>query len=149
MFTTPGNPKLGATYFHNFNSIIADTGTTAATFSPASLGVTFTNLPSTASSALFESSNGTFYEVIWNNVVNGNIGNSTPVTVSPTTVTVAFDKGGAIKTFDPTLGTAVQSSATGSSISIPLTDHPMVVALAPLATATPIPATWRHVLSQL
>lgn len=129
MFTTPGNPKLGATYFHNFTTIIADIGATAATFTPTRLSVSFTNLPATAQWGLLQSSARTFFLLVWNNVVNGNIGSSTPVTVPPTTVTVTFGQSGTIKTFDPIVGTAAQSTTTGLSTSISLTDHVLVITL--------------------
>ena len=79
--------------------MITDIGATAATFTPTRLSVSFTNLPATAQWGLLQSSARTFSLLVWNNVVNGNIGSSTPVTVPPTTVTVTFGQSGTIKTF--------------------------------------------------
>lgn len=127
LYTYTGTPKNSAIWLHNFTAILADLGFTRNSFQAGSLAISISNLPPSGTYALFQSSNGTFFLVIWNNVNNWNIAAGTPITIAGTTVSVGFPRIGTINVFDPTVGTAAQSTATAASATLSLADHPMIV----------------------
>ena len=119
--------KASATFFHNFNSIVADAGGTAKTFAPGFLSVTFSGLPATGASLLLQASNGTFFIIVWNNVNNWNFGTAAALVISSTNVTVTLAGSHTINVYDPTIGTTAQQTVTGSSVVISLTDYAQII----------------------
>jgi hypothetical protein len=133
MLNGPGNPKISGTYLHNFTTPLQDMGATAKTFAPGSLAYALSGLPTTGKSLLFQKSNGNFELIIWNNIEDWNFAAGTPIAIAPTTVTVGFSVGAtAVKTYDPTSGTAPIASQSGTkSVNISLKDYPLIVEIMP------------------
>jgi hypothetical protein len=141
IFASPGNPRPTANYLHNLSVPIADTAANARTFTPGSLGYTFSELPSTGASTLLQKSNGTFELVVWNNINNWDWNTNTPITISPTNVTINFtNTASSINVYDITLGSApIQSLTNANAVTFALRDYPMVVEIGAVATSTPTP----------
>lgn len=129
LFTSPGVIKTTGTYVGNFNTILADANITKATSATYdSLGFAVTNLPSPGGLYnLFQRSDGTYFLVLWNNVSNWNYSTGLAVAVTGTNVTVTFARSGTISTYDPTVGTSAQTTATGNSVTVNLADHPRII----------------------
>ena len=150
LFAGPGNPRPTATYLHNLSVPIADTASNAHTFTPGSLGYTFSGLPSTGASMLLQKSNGIFELVVWNNINNWDWNSNTPITINPTNVTVNLSTvASSIKVYDITSGTTpVQTLMNTNTFTFPLRDYAMVVEIVstaqnplPTATLTATPAS--------
>jgi len=121
LFDTSYNPKTSGTYIHNLTTILADTGTPTT---PGKLDYSVMAEPATVHDLLLQKSDGTFALVVWDEKFGGDGGASDQVTVdlghSRATVTV----------YDPTTGTSPTQTAHGvSSLSLTLTDHPVVIEL--------------------
>lgn len=127
-------PKPVATAIHNMFVLLTDTSASASTFTPGTLNYSVTNLPNpgtTGFSQLFQTSNGTFWIEVWNEAQDWNSGTGTPITVNPVNVTVNLGSTiGTVNVYDPYLGTtATQSLSNVSSVVVPLTDHPVFIAV--------------------
>lgn len=131
-FNADGTPRPAATALHNLTTLIADTGATAATFTPGLLTFTLTGTTSGDSSQIIAKSNGTYWLALWNETEAAN---------SPHTVTVGLPAAAsAVTLYDPLVGTtAVQSWSNVAAIAVPVTDHPTLLAI------TPAPITVEHV----
>jgi trimeric autotransporter adhesin len=129
----PGNPKLSATYMHNFTTPLKDAGATAKTFATGSLTYALNGLPSTGKSLLFQKSNGHYELIIWNNVTNWNSSAGSPITIGPTNVTVIFGATQTtINTYNPTVGsTPIATASSTTSVVIALADYPIIVEAIP------------------
>lgn len=138
-YTTTATPTLAATYMHNFTSAIADSGATATTFTPGTLTYSLTGMPTNAHSALMQTSNGHFKLAVWSNEHNYNLGTSTPITISPTSVTLTLTAAANVMTFDNTNGdiTAPTQNLTNvTTVSFPVSDHIEVIDILPIGTCT-------------
>jgi hypothetical protein len=117
LFDVNYQPKKSGTYLHNFTTILADTGTRPA----GKLNYAITPEPATLHALLLQKHTGQFALAIWNDRPSGG---SDAVTV---------DLGASrpnVNVYDPTLGTtAMQTLRDVSSVSLTLTDHPVVVEL--------------------
>jgi hypothetical protein len=130
LFSGTGAPLAPATYLHNFAGIMNDPGTaTRKTFTPGSLAVTVTGLPSTGRWHLFQKTTGTWFIVLWSNVSLWQNGQA--VTVPASSVTVNFPLTGNSTIWDPSIGSnpsSVSSVTNISSVTVSVSDHAMVVA---------------------
>ncbi len=112
-------PRKAAIYLHNLTTILADDGSTAK---PGRLNFTIAEQPPTVHTLLLQRSDGTFQLIVWDERLSG----QDHVTVN---------LGGAhavVKTYDPTLGVEpVQTATDIGSLELTLSDHPVVIALAP------------------
>jgi hypothetical protein len=110
-------PRKAALYLHNLTAILADKGTLQE---PGKLAYSIPEQPATVHDMLLQNSNGAFQLVIWGERLKGED-------------QVAVNFGGihsAVKVFDPTVGTEpVQSHETINSLTLTLSDHPLIVAL--------------------
>jgi hypothetical protein len=122
MFDTAGNPKPVATAIHNLTSILADSGTVPATAAAANYSVS--GLPSSGHSMAMLKSTGATDIVVW---AEPQI--STTTSGPAANVSVAL---GAtyqtVKVFDPLQGTTpIQTLSNVSSVTLSVTDHPLIV----------------------
>jgi hypothetical protein len=129
VFSSTGKPRTSAIYLHNFTTILNDTAANAATFTTTPLPITVRNLPSTAKCQVFQKSSGAYFIVLWDRVDNYNLSAQTAIAVPATAVTLDVDNAGAFSIFDPTLGISGVFSATGTSVTVSLTDYPIIVKL--------------------
>jgi hypothetical protein len=114
-FTTP---RKSAEYLHNLTSILADDGGMKMT---GSVNYSITKQPATLHDLLLEKSSEVFELIVWGEKVRGS-----------DAVVVNLGDTYAVKVYDPTVGTAPQSSL-GHAASVPLTvsDHPLILELKP------------------
>jgi trimeric autotransporter adhesin len=119
-------PKVGATAIHNLTTILAGAGSGTAA---SRLNYTVSGLPSgTGHTFLLGSS--TMYELaVWVDATVYNPTTGADLTAPTNTVTVSL--GGTysnVKVFDPMVGTtAIASYATASSVTVSVSDHPLII----------------------
>jgi len=120
LFDTQYQPKLSGTYLHNMTTVLADAGAIAAL---AKLDYTIPSQPLTVHDLLLQKSDGTFELVVWGERMTGG------------TDTVVVELGhsrASVKLYDPTTGTApVDSLSDVNSVTLTLSDHPMIIEIAP------------------
>ncbi|MBR0926544.1 RHS repeat protein [Bradyrhizobium diazoefficiens] len=139
LFNSDGTPKLAATAIHNLTTILADDG--KGSLQPTDpLNYTLSNMPATGNSMVLGKSNGAYELVVWAEPKLWN--DSTDSEVSNTAQTVTVNLGGvhhSVKVYDTLTGTTAIASYTDvSSITIPVSDHPLIIEIdAPPATSTP------------
>ena len=120
-----GTPMPAGTAIHNLTTLLSDTG---GGFTTGSLSYSLANTTANDNSLLLEKSDGTYWISLWDEVDRAH--NVTVKLPSPAA---------AIKVFDPLTGTiAIQNIQGASSVTVRLTDHPLLVQVAP-GTATPPP----------
>lgn len=126
-------PKMAGTAIHNLTTILSDTGSTAKTFTPATIPYSISGLPSTGNSLLFQKSDGSYWLAIWAEPPLWDSATESPLTASPTSIAVSFGGGPSYtaNVYDPLVGisptTTVQSV---TSINLSLVDHAIVINLA-------------------
>jgi len=139
LFNSDGTPKLAATAIHNLTTILADDG--KGSLQPTDpLNYTLSNMPATGNSMVLGKSNGAYELVVWAEPKLWNDPTDTEVSNPAQTVTVNL--GGvhhSVKVYDTLTGTTAIASYTDvSTITIPVSDHPLIIEIdAPPATATP------------
>jgi hypothetical protein len=118
-FKTDYTPRKAAEYLHNLTTILADRGTVAR---PGQVNYAIAEQPATVHDLLLEKSDGTFALVVWGERVKG-----------ADEVTVRLGRTyPAVKVYDPTVGTEpVQDRGQVESLKLTLSDHPLVIAIAP------------------
>jgi hypothetical protein len=139
LFHSDGTPKLAATAIHNLTTILADDG--SGGHQPTDpLNYTLSNMPVTGSSMVLGKSNGAYELVVWaepklwNDAADSEISNPTQ--------TVTVNLGGvhhSVKVYDTLTGTTAIASYTDvSTITIPVSDHPLIIEIdAPAGTSVP------------
>jgi Ca2+-binding RTX toxin-like protein len=143
-FRFDGSAKPSATALHNLTTLLKDSGSTAKSFSVASLDLTTSGLPANGHTYLMEKSNGSYQIVAW---AEPDIWDqSADKAIAAKTSTVTFKLGhnyDTIQVFDPLKGTsAVTTAHNVSSVSVGLTDHPLVIQLSgTAATASALKMT--------
>jgi len=115
------SPRKAATYLHNLTTILGDKGAQA---SPGQLDFEIVAQPRTVHDLLLQHSDGSFQLVVWGERLSGE-----------DRVTIRFgSRHAAAKIYDPTTGVDPVRTATDfNSIDIALSDHPVVIAIAPVA----------------
>jgi hypothetical protein len=107
-------PKKSATYLHNMTTILSDNGIQE----PGTLNYTIPNQPATVHDLLLQKSSGKFELVVWSEKADGKNN-------------ITVDLGGAhpsANVYDPTTGNSpIQTLADVRSISLTLSDHPLIV----------------------
>ena len=130
IFHADSTPKNAATDIHNLTTILADNTSNA----PGSLDYSIPNEPATVHDMLMQKSDGTFYLAVWDERVVGT--GSDNVTVN---------LGGAqsvVDVYDPTVGTSVQQQLNNvSSVTLSLSDHPLILAIPQTAGPSVISST--------
>jgi len=139
LFNSDGTPKLAATGIHNLTTILADDG--KGGLQPTDpLNYTLSNMPATGNSMVLGKSNGAYELVVWAEPKLWNDPTDTEVSNPAQTVTVNL--GGvhhSVKVYDTLTGTTAIASYTDvSTITVPVSDHPVIIEIdAPSTTATP------------
>lgn len=139
LFHSDGTPKLAATAIHNLTTILADDGTGG--LQPTNpLNYTLSNMPTSGNSMVLGKSNGAYELVLWAEPKLWD--DATDTEISNPTQTVTVNLGGvhhSVKVYDTMTGTTAIASYTDvSSITIPLSDHPLIVEIdAPASSAPP------------
>jgi len=138
LYTSTNQPLPVATAIHNLTSILADPGGSAAAATMSvSLNYSLSGLPSDGNSLLLAKSNGASDLVLWAEpqISGTGSGPTENVTVS---LGAAYQT---VKVFDPRTGTSpVETLNNVSSLSVGLTDHPLIVEVEPNEVA-PMPWT--------
>jgi hypothetical protein len=110
-------PRKAAVYLHNLTTILADRGSLDR---PGKLDYTIPLEPATTHDLLLQRSDGAFQLVVWNERIKGSDD-------------ISVDLGRAwpsVKVYDPTIGTTpTQTLKNVHSVSLSLSDHPMIVEL--------------------
>lgn len=139
LFNSDGTPKLAATAIHNLTTILADDG--KGGLQPTDpLNYTLSNMPATGNSMVLGKSNGAYELVVW---AEPKLWNDSPDTeLSNAAQTVTVNLGGVhhtVKVYDTLTGTTAIASYTDvSTITIPVSDHPLIIEIdAPPTTPTP------------
>lgn len=139
LFNSDGSPKLAATAIHNLTTVLADDG--KGGLQPTDpLNYTLSNMPATGNSMVLGKSNGAYELIVWAEPKLWN--DSTDTEVSNTAQTVTVNLGAvhhSVKVYDTLTGTTAIASYTDvSTITIPVSDHPLIIEIdAPPATSTP------------
>lgn len=139
LFNSDGTPKLAATAIHNLTTILADDGTGGQQPTDP-LNYTLSNMPASGSSMVLGKSNGAYELVVWAEPKLWN--DATDTEISNPTQTVTVNLGGvhhSVKVYDTMTGTSAIASYTDvSTITIPVSDHPLIIEIdAPATTPTP------------
>lgn len=139
LFNSDGTPKLAATAIHNLTTILADDG--EGGLQPTDpLNYTLSNMPASGNSMVLGKSNGAYELVVWAEPKLWNDATDTELSNAAQTVTVNL---GAVhhtvKVYDTLTGTTAIASYTDvSTITVPVSDHPLVIEIdAPATTPTP------------
>ena len=112
-------PRKAALYLHNLTTILADRGSLAK---PGQLNYSIPQQPATVHEMLLQKSDGTFELVIWGERLKG----ADEVTVH---LGATYP---AAKVYDPMIGTEpVQAPHGIDSLKLALSDHPLIIAIAP------------------
>jgi len=118
-FNRDYTPRKAAVYLHNLTTILADQGSIAE---PGQLKYSLPEQPPTVHEMLLQKSNGTFELVVWNERLEG--GDEVTIRFGETYPRVTV--------YDPTIGTdPVQTPTQVDSLKLTLTDHPLIIAVAP------------------
>ena len=124
-----GTPMPAGAAIHNLTTLLTDNAANASTFATGTLGYRLSNITGNDNSLLFEKSDGTYWISLWNEVDRAH--NITVSLSSPATE---------IKTFDPLNGTSATQNLKGAaSVTMRLTDHPLLVEVIPANTQQPPP----------
>ncbi len=115
LYKVDGSEKIGATYVHNFTTILADT---SSAFTQGNISYSILNQPLIVHDMLLQKSNGKFELVLWRESIKGS--DTIMVNLGRTYLKVNI--------YDPTIGTSViQTFDNVSSVKIPMCDHPMII----------------------
>ncbi|WP_035695565.1 hypothetical protein [Bradyrhizobium liaoningense] len=143
LFNSDGTPKLAATAIHNLTTILADDGKGGQQPTDP-LNYTLSNMPATGNSMVLGKSNGAYELVLWAEPKLWHDGTDTELTNTAQTVTVNL--GGVhhtVKVYDTLTGTTAIASYTDvSTITIPVSDHPVIIEIDAPPT-TPVPPDTR------
>ena len=121
LFNANGSARPAAIALHDLTTLLADTGTGAATFKPGSLNYSLSGTQSTDNSILIEKSNGSFWIGLWDE-------GGTTHTVTVTLPSAASQ----IEVFDPVTGTAaIKSASNASTMSVTLGGDPLLIEIVP------------------
>jgi hypothetical protein len=122
LFDGSNNPTAAATAIHNLTSILADNGVVPS--GAAAPNYTLSNMTGTGRSIALLKSNGSRDIVVWDEPHISNPPN-TPTTQVTVLLGAVYSS---VKVFDPLVGTsATQTLSNVSSVTIGLTDHPLIV----------------------
>jgi len=116
LFDTNYNAKDSGTYLHNMTTVLADT----TSFTPGLLNYTIPSEPSTVHDLLIQKSNGTYYLAVWDD---------RPVGEGTDNVTINLGGTYSVNEYDPTVGTSATNLGSVSSVTVSLSDHPIILAI--------------------
>jgi len=133
LFDLSYRPKAAATAIRTLNLLLSDTDPSARSFAPRPLSVTIGGLPASAKTLKLQKADGTSVLAIWNEPDIWDETTATPIAAAPKTIDVKL---GAprdwISAYAPVTGPApVASAANSAQLTLPLTDEPLLVMIAP------------------
>ncbi len=136
LFYANGTPKPAATAIHDLTTILADTGSNAATFQTGTLAATITGLPTTGNDMVFEKSSGAYDIVVWNEPTVWNETTQSEVTPTATPITVNLGVTyGYVRVFDPLVAsTPIEAFSNVSTIQLSLGTDPFIIEIEPFLT---------------
>ena len=141
MFNNDGTAKQSAVDVHNLTTILADTGSNAATFAPTALNYTVSgvNTDNTFNSS-FAKSNGIHDIALWYEPQFYNAATGQASGVAAQNATVALGGTYNVKVFDPVAGTtAIASYQNVSSVNVALGTDPLIVEVSPVSSRVIVP----------
>ena len=119
LFKRDYTPRKAAIYLHNLTTILAGPGTLSK---PGRLDYSLSEQPATVHDMLLQKNDGSFALLIWGERLKGTDRVTVYLGRSQTTV----------KVYDPTIGTTPTQSHRGiKSLTLTLSDHPVIVAIPP------------------
>ncbi len=124
-----GSAKPAGTALHNLTSLLADSGTNASNFATGSLSYTLSGGTADDNALLMEKSDGTWWLSLWNESDLAH------------TVTLTLDGTAAeIKVFSPATGLSpVQDVQGTASVTLSLSDNPLILEVVTRSTSQPAP----------
>lgn len=130
LFHADGTPKKAAVAIHNLTTIMADTGSGAPGAKPA---YTLSGMPATGHSLALSKSDGATLIAVWAEPGLWDAKAGTPIAAPASNVTLTLGaRYAAVRVFDPLVGTAaIQRASNTSTVSLRLTDHPLIVEVTP------------------
>jgi len=134
LFTRDGTAKPVAVALHNLTTILHDPAADAATATVHDLAYAVSGLPAGAHTLLVEKAGGTYELMIWAEPDIWDEAANRPIAVAGQTVTVSLGGTARLAVYDPLASSAPLATSTGSTVSLTLGDHLMVVEIAGLPT---------------
>jgi hypothetical protein len=133
LFYANGTAKPAAIALHNMTTLLADSGSTASSFTATGLSYQLTGTLSTDHSMLMQKSDGSFWLAVWNEARLSGPTSPAAVTVANHTVTLTLGSAAStIEIFDPLTGTtATQTVTNASTVTLSVPDHPILVEIIP------------------
>lgn len=143
LFDYANNAKPVAVAIHNLNTILADTGATAATFELQSMDYTLSGASAATSSMLYQKSSGAMDIVIWNERDIWDQVAHKSIAVAAETIKVSLDATyDTVKIYDPLASAeAVTVLHNVSSVTLDVTDHAMIIEVSGKIAAKPAVVT--------
>lgn len=157
LFNADGTPKEAAVALHNMLGVLSDTRSNSTSFTPGSLSMQISGLPSSGNTLLLQKADGVYELILWNdaNIYHNGVASSVP----PSNVSVGLPSPATIKIYDPMQNAALEAGKTdfltntpllqpisayanATSALMSLTDHPIIVEITPsqgVPTPTPPP----------
>jgi Ca2+-binding RTX toxin-like protein len=143
LFNNDMTAKPVATAIHNLTTLLADTDPAAQTFKTITHDVTVAGLSSVGGQLLMEKSSGAFDIVVWDEPKIWDSVKHVAIAAKAETVLVTLDHTYAdVRVYDPLTGTsplAVYSNV--SSLSVSVTDHPLIIEVGPQLSGSQDPYT--------
>ena len=132
-------PKASAVALHNFTAILADHGGNAGKFALTAFDYSVANQPGGSDTLAVQKSDGTIDVVLWAEPTFWNASLHRSISVATTTTTVSLNGGHYdVRLFDPLLSDQpIASYANATSVSVPVSDHPVVVELTAVGSTKP------------
>jgi serralysin len=128
LFNPNGTPRPAATALHDLTTLLTDTGTNAASFTPGALNYTLSGTQSGDNSVLIEKSNGSLWLSLWNETEAAN---------RPHTITVNLGaQAASVVEYDPLTGTSsIKTWSNVSSVQVSVPDHPVLLEIVGVAAS--------------
>ena len=138
LFNSTGAPKPVAIAIHNMNTILADSGSTAASFSASTLPYSVVGGSSTGNNLQLAKSDGSYVIAVWDEQSIWDVTSGSEIAAVPHQETVKLGNGAqlfAVDVYDPLAGTSpIKSLAQINSLTVSVTDHPLFIQVRPSPT---------------
>ena len=140
LFHGDGTPKAAATAIHNLTAILADEAGDASSFATGALDFSVSGLPGTGKTLLLQKADGRYDLVVWAEPDIWDQPTRSAIAAPATPVTVTLGQpAGTISVYDPLTGTApIAGAKNTNTITVTVTDHPLILELAGSGTAAPV-----------
>jgi serralysin len=126
LMNSDGTPTAAGTALHDLTTLLADTGSTASSFTPGSLSVSLSGNVSTDNTLLIQKSDGSDWLALWNESAS----------THSVTITLAANAQ-QILVFDPVTGTSSIASETNTNtVTVSLGLDPLLIEIIPASTVT-------------